>query len=58
MDTGAASSAAAAASYKQRKEAFVSGLSGGSVAEINYVVAVGPVRAESRLPEHRVTAKS
>ncbi|KAI1374265.1 GPI-anchored wall transfer protein 1 [Hypoxylon crocopeplum] len=32
-----------ATSYKQMKEDFVSGLSGGSVAEINYVTAVGPV---------------
>ncbi|KAH7034729.1 GPI-anchored wall transfer protein 1 [Microdochium trichocladiopsis] len=40
MDTTASS---AAASYKQRKEDFVSGLSGGSVAEVNYVVAVGPI---------------
>ncbi|KAL7620851.1 Glucosaminyl phosphatidylinositol (GlcN-PI) nositol acylation protein [Parahypoxylon ruwenzoriense] len=30
-------------SYKQLKEDFVSNLSGGSVAEINYVTAVGPV---------------
>ena len=31
-------------SYKQLKEDFVSGLSGGSVTEINYVTAVAPVR--------------
>lgn len=39
-------------SYKARKEAFVSGLSGGSVAEINYVTAVAPVsrRLGSRDP--------
>ncbi|KAI0810251.1 GPI-anchored wall transfer protein 1 [Xylaria sp. FL0064] len=30
-------------SYKQLKEDFVSNLSGGSVSEINYVTAVGPV---------------
>ncbi|OTB19294.1 hypothetical protein K445DRAFT_314179 [Daldinia sp. EC12] len=32
-----------ATSYKQRKEDFVSGLSGGSVTEINYVTAIGPI---------------
>jgi hypothetical protein len=32
-----------AASYKQRKEDFVSNLSGGSVSEISYVTAVAPV---------------
>ena len=31
------------ASYKQRKEDFVSNLSGGSVAEINYVTSVAAV---------------
>lgn len=30
-------------SYKQMKEDFVSGLSGGEVSEINYVIAVAPV---------------
>lgn len=30
-------------SYKQRKEDFVSNLSGGSVAEINYVTSVAAV---------------
>ncbi|KAI1766125.1 GPI-anchored wall transfer protein 1 [Hypoxylon sp. FL1150] len=34
---------ASSATYKQLKEDFVSNLSGGSVAEINYVTAVGPV---------------
>jgi phosphatidylinositol glycan class W len=33
-----------AASYKTLKEDFVSNLSGGSISEINYVTAVGPVR--------------
>ncbi|KAI0106005.1 GPI-anchored wall transfer protein 1 [Daldinia grandis] len=32
-----------ATSYKQMKEDFVSGLSGGSVSEINYVTAIGPI---------------
>ncbi|KAI8961138.1 GPI-anchored wall transfer protein 1 [Daldinia sp. FL1419] len=32
-----------ATSYKQMKEDFVSGLSGGPVSEINYVTAIGPV---------------
>lgn len=32
-----------ATSYKQQKEAFVSNLSGGSVAEINYVTSVAAV---------------
>ncbi|KAI1174046.1 GPI-anchored wall transfer protein 1 [Nemania sp. FL0916] len=32
-----------AASYKQLKEDFVSNLSGGSISEINYAIAVGPV---------------
>ncbi len=32
-----------ATSYKARKEEFVSGLTGGSVTEINYVTAVQPV---------------
>ncbi|KAI1809576.1 GWT1-domain-containing protein [Poronia punctata] len=35
--------AADATSYKQLKEDFVSNLSGGSIAEINYVTAVAPV---------------
>ncbi|RWA11977.1 hypothetical protein EKO27_g3128 [Xylaria grammica] len=35
--------AADATSYKQLKEDFVSNLSGGSISEINYVTAVGPV---------------
>lgn len=35
-----------ATSYKQMKEDFVSGLSGGSVSEINYVTAIGPVRMQ------------
>ena len=35
--------AAKAASYKSQKEAFVSGLTGGSISEINYVTAVAPV---------------
>lgn len=30
--------------YKDQKEAFVSGLVGGSITEINYVTAVGTVR--------------
>jgi phosphatidylinositol glycan class W len=30
-------------SYKKLKEDFVSGLTGGSVTEINYVTAVAPV---------------
>jgi phosphatidylinositol glycan class W len=34
---------ATAQSYKQLKEAFVSNLSGGSVAEIGHVCAVAPV---------------
>ncbi|KAI1198407.1 GPI-anchored wall transfer protein 1 [Nemania serpens] len=34
---------ASATSYKQLKEDFVSNLSGGSISEINYVTAVGPV---------------
>ena len=33
-----------AQSYKILKENFVSGLSGGTIAEINYVTAVAPVR--------------
>lgn len=33
------------ASYKKQKEDFVSGLSGGSVAEINYVTSVAVVSA-------------
>jgi glucosaminylphosphatidylinositol acyltransferase len=36
--------AASAASYKARKEDFVSNLSGGSVFEINLVTAIAPVR--------------
>ncbi|KAI1415105.1 GPI-anchored wall transfer protein 1 [Hypoxylon sp. FL1857] len=32
-----------ATSYKQMKEDFVSNLTGGSITEINYVIAVGPV---------------
>ncbi|KAI1772082.1 GPI-anchored wall transfer protein 1 [Hypoxylon cercidicola] len=32
-----------ATSYKQMKEDFVSNLSGGSVSEINYITAVGPI---------------
>lgn len=32
------------ASYKARKEHFVSGLAGGDVSEINAVTAVAPVR--------------
>jgi hypothetical protein len=43
------SGAASAASYKQLKEDFVSNLSGGSVAEINYVTAIAPVRDISHL---------
>lgn len=35
------------ASYKQRKEDFVSNLSGGSVSEISYVTAVAPVSRAS-----------
>jgi len=35
--------AAKAASYKSQKEAFVSGLTGGSISEINFVTAVAPV---------------
>ncbi|KAI0435081.1 GPI-anchored wall transfer protein 1 [Xylaria sp. FL1042] len=35
--------AADTTSYKQLKEDFVSNLSGGSISEINYVTAVGPV---------------
>ncbi|KAI1426801.1 GWT1-domain-containing protein [Xylaria sp. FL1777] len=35
--------AAGTTSYKQLKEDFVSNLSGGSISEINYVTAVGPV---------------
>jgi len=38
-----AAEAAKAASYKSQKEAFVSGLTGGSISEINYVTAVAPV---------------
>ena len=38
---------AMAASYKQLKEDFVSGLTGGSIAEINYVTAVAPVSSRS-----------
>ncbi len=34
-------------SYKQRKEDFVSGLSGGEVSEINYVTAIAPVCDQS-----------
>lgn len=40
-------------SYKQQKEDFVSGLTGGSVAEINYVTAVAPVRSVFRHPTPR-----
>ncbi|KAI1105565.1 GPI-anchored wall transfer protein 1 [Jackrogersella minutella] len=32
-----------ATSYKQMKEDFVSNLTGGSVTEVNYVIAVGPI---------------
>ena len=39
----AVAAAAAAPSYKQLKEDFVSNLSGGSVAEIAQVCAVAPV---------------
>jgi phosphatidylinositol glycan class W len=35
--------AAMAASYKQLKEDFVSGLTGGNILEINYVTAVASV---------------
>lgn len=42
-----AAEAAMAASYKQLKEDFVSGLTGGSIAEINYVTAVAPVSSRS-----------
>lgn len=35
-------------SYKQRKEDFVSNLSGGSVEEMLLVTAVAPVRIHSR----------
>ncbi|KAH8597589.1 GWT1-domain-containing protein [Bisporella sp. PMI_857] len=37
-----AAQAAMAASYKSQKEAFVSGLMGGKISEINYVTAVAP----------------
>jgi len=36
-----------AQSYKSLKQDFVSGLSGGSVSEINYVTAVAPVSLQS-----------
>jgi hypothetical protein len=39
-----AAEAAMAASYKQLKEDFVSGLTGGDILEINYVTAVASVR--------------
>ncbi|KAF5559979.1 GPI-anchored wall transfer 1 [Fusarium napiforme] len=38
-------------SYKQRKEDFVSNLSGGSVAEINYVTSVAAVAAKFELSQ-------
>lgn len=42
-----AAEAAMAASYKQLKEDFVSGLAGGDILEINYVTAVAPVSLSS-----------
>lgn len=39
--------AAMAASYKSLKEDFVSNLTGGEIAEINYVTAVAPVSCHS-----------
>jgi hypothetical protein len=49
-------------SYKQLKEDFVSGLTGGSVTEINYVTAVAPVRPLRPLslsdPSFRVATES
>jgi len=40
-----------AQSYKALKEGFVSGLSGGSISEVNYVTAVAPVRPKGSLKE-------
>lgn len=37
-------------SYKARKEAFVSDLSGGSILEINAVTLVAPVRGYQLFP--------
>lgn len=41
-------SAAVAREYKLLKEAFVTGLNGGTVLEINWVGLVAPVRDQSR----------
>lgn len=42
-----------AASYKQRKEAFVSNLSGGSVAEVGLVTSVAPASGLGLFPPAR-----
>jgi len=45
---------AMAASYKSLKEDFVSGLTGGSIGEINLVTAVAPVSLHHALPVRKI----
>jgi hypothetical protein len=59
--TGAPVPVAPISSYKSRKEAFVSDLSGGSILEVNLVTLVAPVSPQSIWefpPAHRLPASN
>jgi phosphatidylinositol glycan class W len=43
--------------YKLRKEAFVSNLTGGTITEINYITAIAPVRVDCYLDRMFLTTR-